>query len=79
VKEPLNKLIHILGKYYDLVLSEAKKNQENLVQRLESVRKETGDDKEFIKLFKDALEIDRKIEEEAFGDYLLKSTSLRKR
>jgi len=79
VKEPLNKLIHILGKYYDLVLTEAKKNQKNLVERLETVRKEAGDDKEFIKLFKEALEIDRKIEEEAFGDYLLKSTSLKKR
>lgn len=62
-------IMRVLKKYYDLVLKEAAKNQDNLQSKLKEVFDQVGPEK-FAEFFKEALEIVRRVEEEAFKGYI---------
>jgi len=65
----LDKMLHVLDRYFSTVLKSAAKNAHNLLKRTEDLKKRIGDE-EFKQAFFEALAETRDVEDQAFKQFL---------
>jgi len=65
-----DRIVQILGRYYEAVLAEAEENKVNLFSRLKVVRDQVDDEEDFADAFRAAMGRTRQVEDQAFAAFL---------